>query len=101
VDLLVCNPPYVPDATPVPPEVAAHDPSDAVFGGADGLDVIRAVVALGPGLLRPGGWIGIEHDETHVDAVVGLLDRAGYGDAAMHRDLAGRPRFTAARHAGK
>src|SRR5689334_4045791 len=44
VDLVLCNPPYVPDGTPVPPEVACFDPPGAVFGGPDGLEVIRAVV---------------------------------------------------------
>jgi len=96
VDLLLSNPPYVPDATPVPPEVADHDPAAAVFGGPDGLDVIRRIVTLGLDLLRPGGRVAIEHDDTHATAVVDLL--AGrYTDAAMHRDLAGRPRFSTAR----
>ncbi|WP_435826262.1 N5-glutamine methyltransferase family protein, partial [Micromonospora carbonacea] len=55
VDVLLCNPPYVPRAVEVPPEVAAHDPDEAVFGGADGLDVIRPVLARAALLLRPSG----------------------------------------------
>lgn len=99
VDLVLCNPPYVPDGTPVPPEVQ-RDPPGAVFGGADGLDVIRAVVGLAARLLLPGGRLGIEHDDTHGDAVPALL-RAGPGltDVEAHRDLAGRPRFATARRA--
>ena len=65
--MVLCNPPYVPDGTPVPPEVADHDPAEAVFGGADGLAVIRPVIALAAGLLRPGGVVGIEHDDVHGD----------------------------------
>jgi release factor glutamine methyltransferase len=100
VDLLLCNPPYVPAGTPVPPEVAEHDPAVAVFGGPDGLAVIRPVLALGLGLLRPGGWLGIEHDDTHGAAVPALLRAAGgYEQVELHRDLAGRPRFSTARRA--
>ena len=95
VDLLLCNPPYVPDGTPVPPEVH-RDPPGAVFGGPDGLEVIRAVVTTAAVLLRPGGWLGIEHDDTHGDAVPALLRRE-LADVEEHRDLAGRPRFATAR----
>jgi release factor glutamine methyltransferase len=98
VDVVLCNPPYVPDGTPVPPEVAVHDPAEAVFGGADGLAVIRPVVALAATLLRPRGWLGIEHDDTHAAAVPSLVRADGrFTDVAEVDDLAGRPRFTTAR----
>ncbi|MFI5494589.1 peptide chain release factor N(5)-glutamine methyltransferase [Actinoplanes sp. NPDC051859] len=100
VDVVLCNPPYVPDATEVPPEVADHDPAMAVFGGADGLDVIRPVIALAAGLLRPGGFLGIEHDDVHGDAVPDLLHADGrFTEATGHPDLTGRPRFATARRA--
>jgi release factor glutamine methyltransferase len=98
VDLVVCNPPYVPDGVPVPPEVADHDPPEAVFGGPDGLAVIRPVIARAAVLLRPGGWLGIEHDESHGEAVPRLLRADGrFAGVADHRDLAGRPRYATAR----
>jgi len=98
VDVLLCNPPYVPDGTPVPPEVADHDPAEAVFGGADGLTVIRPVIALAARLLRPGGWLGIEHDDVHGEAVPGLLRADGaFTEVSARADLTGRPRFTTAR----
>ena len=101
VDLVLCNPPYVPDGTPVPPEVARHDPHGAVFGGPDGLDVIRAVVTAAAGLLRHGGGLAIEHDDTHGDAVPALLRRRRVlTDVEEHPDLAGRPRYVTARRAG-
>jgi release factor glutamine methyltransferase len=101
VDLVLCNPPYVPDGTPVGPEVAGWDPPDAVFGGPDGLDVIRPVIAASASLLRYGGWLGIEHDDTHGEAVPALLRRRRVlTDVEEHRDLAGRPRFATARRAG-
>ncbi|HET9519392.1 MAG TPA: peptide chain release factor N(5)-glutamine methyltransferase [Actinoplanes sp.] len=98
VDVVLCNPPYVPDCTAVPPEVAAHDPAEAVFGGADGLSVIRPVVALAAVLLRPGGVLGIEHDDLHAAAVPDLLRADGrFVDVADHDDLSGRPRYATAR----
>ena len=98
VDVVLCNPPYVPDGTAVPPEVADHDPAEAVFGGADGLTVIRPVVALVAGLLRPGGVVGIEHDDVHATAVPDLLRADGrFTDVTGRADLTGRPRYATAR----
>ncbi|WP_147139597.1 peptide chain release factor N(5)-glutamine methyltransferase [Stackebrandtia albiflava] len=99
VDLVLTNPPYVPEGTPVSPEVAA-DPATAVFGGPDGLDVIRPLVHRVAALLRPGGNVAIEHDDTHGEAVPALLVAAGLDDVVAHRDLSGRPRFATARRAG-
>ncbi|SCF10209.1 peptide chain release factor N(5)-glutamine methyltransferase [Micromonospora mirobrigensis] len=97
VDVLLCNPPYVPRSVVVPPEVAGHDPDEAVFGGADGLAVIGPVVRRAAELLRPGGVLGIEHDDTHGTAVPELLAADGrFTAVAEHHDLAGRPRFATA-----
>ena len=96
VDLLLCNPPYVPDGTAVPDEVL-HDPYAAVFGGPDGLDVIKPVVTRAVTLLKSGGWLAIEHDDSHVHAVADLLVATNsVTEIEVHRDLAGRPRFTTA-----
>ncbi|TDC83741.1 peptide chain release factor N(5)-glutamine methyltransferase [Micromonospora sp. KC606] len=101
VDVLLCNPPYVPRGVAVPPEVAGHDPDEAIFGGADGLDVIRPVLARAAALLRPGGALGVEHDDTHGAAVPALLAADGrYAEVAEHRDLAGRARFATASRRG-
>jgi release factor glutamine methyltransferase len=98
VDVVLCNPPYVPDGTAVPPEVSAHDPAEAVFAGADGLAVIRPVIGLAAGLLRPGGVVGIEHDDVHTTAVPDLLRADGrFTEVTEHDDLAGRPRYATAR----
>lgn len=98
VDLVVCNPPYVPEGTEVQPEVGVHDPHHAVFSGADGLDVIRHVVSAAARWLKPGGAVGIEHDDTQGESVPALLAaRRVLTDVADHADLAGRPRFATAR----
>ncbi|MGH6913090.1 MAG: N5-glutamine methyltransferase family protein, partial [Stackebrandtia sp.] len=98
-DAVLSNPPYVPTHVVTGPEVAA-DPPSAVYAGADGLDVIRPLAPRCAALLRPGGVVAIEHDETHGQAVVALLRSAGLVDVADHRDLAGRPRFATARRPG-
>jgi release factor glutamine methyltransferase len=95
VDLVVANPPYVPTTVGVPPEVRA-DPSLAVFAGPDGLDLIPAVADLAATLLRPGGRIGVEHDESHAPEVADIVGRS-FHDVAGLTDLAGRPRFTTGR----
>jgi release factor glutamine methyltransferase len=98
VDLVVCNPPYVPDGTALPPEVTEWDPPGAVFGGPDGLEIIRAVIAASAALLRYGGHLAIEHDDTHGEVVPALLRRRRVlTEVEEHHDLAGRPRFATAR----
>ncbi|GAA1806611.1 peptide chain release factor N(5)-glutamine methyltransferase [Luedemannella flava] len=103
VDLVLCNPPYVPltAAGQLSVEVTEHDPAVAVFGGPDGLDLIRPLVGRVAALLAPGGAFGVEHDDTHGGAVPALLRADGrFERVRLHHDLAGRPRFTTARRAG-
>jgi release factor glutamine methyltransferase len=98
VDLVLCNPPYVPTNTEVPTEVRDHDPKHAVFAGADGLEVIRHVVTAAARLLKSGGSVGIEHDDTQGESVPALLSaRRVLTDVTDHLDLAGRPRYATAR----
>jgi release factor glutamine methyltransferase len=97
VDLLVCNPPYIPDGADLEPEVADHDPHHALFGGPDGMTVIHAVAELAGRWLRPGARMAVEHDDSTSDATVDALARTGkLRDVQPHRDLAGRPRFVTA-----
>jgi release factor glutamine methyltransferase len=98
VDLVVSNPPYVPDGATVPREVADHDPPLALWGGPDGLDVVRGLLGTAARLLRPGGWLGIEHADQQGSALPALVRAHGaFTDVEDHADLAGRPRFTTAR----
>lgn len=98
VDLVLSNPPYVPEGAPVDVEVAEHDPHDAVFAGADGLALMPGLVRRAADLLRPGGWLGIEHDDSHGWSLPELIRATGrFGEVTDHRDLAGRPRFVTAR----
>ncbi|OBG55016.1 MULTISPECIES: peptide chain release factor N(5)-glutamine methyltransferase [unclassified Mycobacterium] len=101
VDVVVANPPYVPDVAPVEPEVAQHDPHHAVFGGPDGMAVIGPIVELAGRWLRPGGVFAVEHDDTTSAETVELVRRTAlFGEIAKRKDLAGRPRFVTARRSG-
>ncbi len=98
VDLVTANPPYVPANTPVGPEVAEHDPAEAVFAGADGLDVIRPLISVAAAMLKAGGRLAVEHDDSHGETVPGMLRaRRVLDEVVDHQDLAGRPRFVTAR----
>ncbi len=98
VDLVLSNPPYVPSGTVLPDDVAGVDPDRALYGGPDGLAVIRPLLDSAARLLRPGAGLAVEHDDTHGTAVPDLF-RADprFVDVDAHRDLAGRPRFGTAR----
>lgn len=116
VDVVVSNPPYIPDGmVPRDPEVREHDPHAALFGGPDGLAVVRPLVAQAALLLRPGGLLVVEHadvqgEQAGAAGVPGVLRahlvpgsqgaEPAWQDVADHLDLAQRPRYTTARRAG-
>jgi release factor glutamine methyltransferase len=98
VDLVVANPPYLPDDAELEPEVAEHDPPQALFGGPDGTSFIPAISVLAGRWLKDGGLIAVEHDEAASTAVVAMLECSGlFEDVIAHNDFAERPRFVAAR----
>ena len=119
VDTVVANPPYIPDSmVPREREVRDHDPAVALFGGDDGLDVVRRIARTAAVLLRPGGLLAIEHadvqgpeadgggvvgvlrgltlDEELASMVPGVPGSSVFGSVTDRLDLAGLPRFTLA-----
>ncbi len=97
VDVVVSNPPYVPDdAIPRDPEVRLHDPGMALYGGPDGLDLVRVLSRRAAELLRPGGALVIEHGELQGAEIRAILAADGWRAPATHRDLLGRDRATTA-----
>ncbi|WJL95202.1 peptide chain release factor N(5)-glutamine methyltransferase [Microbacterium sp. ET2] len=97
VSVLVSNPPYVPDdAIPRDPEVRLFDPPAALYGGPDGLDVVRVLSSVGRRLLHPGGVLVLEHGEWQGADIRALLTADGWRAAATHRDLTLRDRATTA-----
>lgn len=97
VNVLVSNPPYVPAAmVPRDPEVRDHDPDMALYGGEDGLDIIRTISRIAHPLLIDGGLLVLEHAEGQGEAIRALLTRDGWRSPATHQDLTRRDRATTA-----
>jgi len=101
VDIVVANPPYIPEAAvPRDPEVARHDPAMALYSGPDGLDHIRRIETLAARLLRAGGWVVVEHaDEQGTSAPAVFAASTSWVEVSDHPDLTGRPRVVVARRA--
>jgi release factor glutamine methyltransferase len=100
VDVVVCNPPYIPLEAyeSVAPEARDHDPELALFSGQDGLVAMRVVERVAARLLRPGGVAGAEHADVQGESAPAVFAGSGrWSDVRDHRDLAGRPRFLTAR----
>jgi release factor glutamine methyltransferase len=90
-DLILCNPPYIADSEKLMPDVADHEPSGALFAGADGLDDYRRIIPDLPRLLAPGGAVILEIGATQHISVKELAGAEGFA-VACHRDLGGRDR---------
>jgi release factor glutamine methyltransferase len=88
-DAIVSNPPYVEEGSALMPEVARYEPAGALFGGPDGLAVLRRL------FVAP--FVAVEHGGAQADAVEAIARDAGYGDVARIRDLAGIERVLVAR----
>jgi release factor glutamine methyltransferase len=101
VDVVVANPPYIPVGAVVrDPEVAAHDPSLALWSGTDGLDAMRVVEQVAARLLRPGGTVVAEHADLQGSSAPEVFRHtACWVDLEDHADLAGRDRYLTATRA--
>ncbi|WP_137825926.1 peptide chain release factor N(5)-glutamine methyltransferase [Brevibacterium sp. 2SA] len=98
VDVVVTNPPYVPDAAvPKDPEVRDHDPAAALYGGVSGLEIPALILAQAARLLRPGGLVIMEHAEDQGAGVREIIAGvAGLAAATTFPDYTGRDRYTVA-----
>jgi release factor glutamine methyltransferase len=98
-DVVVSNPPYIPaEAVPNEPEVALHDPPEALYGGgADGMELPTAAAASAARLLRPGGYFVMEHAEVQAGWISHHLAGSGnWTGIRTHLDLNGKERATSA-----
>jgi release factor glutamine methyltransferase len=97
VAVVISNPPYIPaGAIPRDPEVRLFDPAHALYGGDDGLDVVRLVSRTARRLLHPGGTLVLEHGELQAADIAALLRSDGWRAISTHPDLLGRDRATTA-----
>ena len=94
-DVVIANPPYIPDSQELPRDVADHEPAVALFGGADGMKSPRLFISTAGRLLKQGGFLAIEHHEDQGGAIADVLS-ADFTDILLHQDLTDRPRFTTA-----
>ena len=94
-DVVIANPPYVPDSQELPKDVADHEPAIALFGGADGMKIPRLFISAASRLLKSGGFLAIEHHEAQGPQIADVLNEE-FTDIVLHQDLTGRPRFTTA-----
>ncbi len=102
-DAVVSNPPYVAEveAAGLEPEVGVWEPGGALFGGPDGLAVLRAIVEGAGPFIHPDGLLALEVGAGQAGIVVTAVEaRGGYDDVSVRRDLAGRQRVVLARRAG-
>ncbi|MBM4185195.1 MAG: peptide chain release factor N(5)-glutamine methyltransferase [Gemmatimonadetes bacterium] len=102
-DVVVSNPPYVSeqDRGALAPEIVDWEPAEALFGGSDGLSVIRSLVAGAGACLRPGGLLALEVGLGQAKAVAALMEAGGlYREVQIRRDLAGKERIVAATWSG-
>jgi release factor glutamine methyltransferase len=91
VDVVVSNPPYVPDhSADVAPDVARHEPASALYAGPDGLDVVRRLIADGARVLRPGGRLILEIGAGQAAAVAAAAAaHRVWQTTTFHHDLQG------------
>lgn len=96
VDLVITNPPYVPESqVPEQVEVREYDPPLALYGGsADGLLIPEQIMRAAFALLKPGGAMVMEHDISQGDVLKKYAESVGFARARVGNDLTGRPRYT-------
>lgn len=102
-DMIVSNPPYITgeEMKQLPRSVDAFEPHLALYGGEDGLDFYRAILANFTPALKPGGCVCFEFGMGQGDAVCRLLEENDYTVLERKRDYNDRERAVLAQHSGK
>lgn len=95
-DVAVANLPYIPEGErdSLAVHIRDHEPSLALFSGADGLEAYRRLVPGLAAVVREGGLVVLEHHEAHGEPLSALFPADAWSDVTCERDLAGLPRFT-------
>jgi len=94
-DIVIANPPYIPNSQTLPRDVAEHEPHIALFGGETGMELPQRFINAAARLLKTGGVLAIEHTEDQGAAIDAVLSKE-FNEIVLHQDLTGRPRWTSA-----
>ena len=94
-DVVIANPPYIPNSGQLPRDVIAFEPHAALFGGITGMELPKLFIEAAARLLKPTGVLVIEHAEDQGIAIATEL-AVDFEDIALHDDLLGRPRWSSA-----
>ena len=92
-DVVIANPPYIPDNQALPKDVADHEPAVALYGGPNGMEIPRRFINAAARILKSGGFLAIEHHESQPAEIAAAME-SSFEDIKLHNDLVGRPRFT-------
>ena len=98
-DLVLANPPYIPNGSELPREVVDFEPSAALFGGEAGVEEPLKFISAATRILKAGGFLALEHHESHGEMLAAALSD-DYFEISRFTDLAGRPRWLSARRRG-
>jgi release factor glutamine methyltransferase len=91
-DLIVSNPPYVPRGTALQPDVARYEPAEALFGGRDGFEIMRRLLADAPRCLAPGRRLVVEFGDGQEDEACRIAEGLGWHILSIRNDLQGLAR---------
>lgn len=94
-DIVIANPPYIPNSQTLPRDVAEHEPHIALFGGETGMEIPQRFINAAARLLKSGGVLAIEHTEQQGAAIDAVLSK-DFVEIKLHQDLNSRPRWTSA-----
>ena len=94
-DVVIANPPYIPDGQVLPRDVASFEPHAALFGGASGMELPMIFITAAARLLKSAGVLVIEHSEEQGASIASEL-ALDFESITLHDDLLGRPRWTSA-----
>ncbi|CAB4843609.1 unannotated protein [freshwater metagenome] len=94
-DVVIANPPYIPDAQALPRDVAGFEPHAALYGGPTGMELPKIFITAAARLLKSAGVLVIEHTEEQGAAIASELS-LDFESITLHDDLTGRPRWTSA-----
>ena len=92
-DVVIANPPYIPNDQELPKDVAEHEPAVALYGGPNGMEIPRRFINAAARILKSGGFLAIEHHESQPLDIAAAMANS-FDDIQLHNDLVGRPRFT-------